>query len=182
MSLKDKKLYKIVKERLFYDKKTGELIWKKLNPKCRRTYLIGKIAGTLCVANNGNYKSFAIKLEDKRYQRSNLVFLFFNKRLPKEIDHINGIPTDDRIENLRECTRSQNMANLPLYKKRTFKKTNKKLPFGIRMVPNKYSKYAYRLQCNKKYIQKSFKTLKECRSEYIKKRKELFGEFFGRLK
>lgn len=35
---------------------------------------------------------------------------------PKEIDHINGIGTDNRKENLRACTRTQNIFNAPKYK------------------------------------------------------------------
>jgi len=35
---------------------------------------------------------------------------------PIHIDHINGIKDDNRIANLRECTKSQNGANTPAYK------------------------------------------------------------------
>lgn len=41
-----------------------------------------------------------------------LVWLMFNGYLPKgEIDHINGIRSDNRIENLREVTRVENSRN-----------------------------------------------------------------------
>lgn len=35
----------------------------------------------------------------------------FNGRLAGEIDHINGIRSDDRIENLRDVSKSQNQQN-----------------------------------------------------------------------
>jgi hypothetical protein len=39
--------------------------------------------------------------------------------LPKEIDHINGDRQDNRLENLREVTRSQNQLNKSLAKNNT---------------------------------------------------------------
>ena len=32
-----------------------------------------------------------------------------------ELDHISGVPSDNRIENLRECTRSQNSMNSKMF-------------------------------------------------------------------
>ncbi len=44
--------------------------------------------------------------------RSHIVWLFHKGEWPKlEIDHKNRNPLDDRIENLRESTHSQNLAN-----------------------------------------------------------------------
>jgi len=44
-----------------------------------------------------------------------IIFLMCNGFVPKEIDHINGDNSDNRIENLRECTKSQNQHNKKLY-------------------------------------------------------------------
>lgn len=61
-----------------------------------------------------------IKIKGKQYKAHRLVFAYFNGRFPeREIDHINRIRTDNRIENLRECTRTQNIQN-------TTKKVNPK--------------------------------------------------------
>lgn len=54
-----------------------------------------------------------------RVARTNLlehriVFLMHHGWLPKIIDHINGIKDDNRIENLRACTCSQNGMNAQL--------------------------------------------------------------------
>jgi len=38
-------------------------------------------------------------------------FLVYGRNPKGEIDHINGNPSDNRICNLRECTRSQNVMN-----------------------------------------------------------------------
>lgn len=53
-----------------------------------------------------------IKIKGKQYKAHRLVFAYFNNRFPtEEIDHINRNRTDNRIENLRECTRLENMQN-----------------------------------------------------------------------
>lgn len=175
-------MYKIIKYLFSY--KDGILIWKQLSKNNKKSDLIGKEAGTIVdVSKNGyNYKYVGIRINKKRYRRSVLVFCLFNKRFPKinnVIDHINGNPIDDRIENLRECTASQNMGNILLKKKKTFNKNN--YPIGIyKIEKGKYLKYSYRFNYKNKEIYKSFKTLKEAKKEYINKRKELFGEFYGR--
>lgn len=53
-----------------------------------------------------------IKIKGSQYKAHRLVFAYFNNRLPiGEIDHINRNRTDNRIENLRECSRLENCKN-----------------------------------------------------------------------
>ena len=47
----------------------------------------------------------------KYYTEHALVYLMHHGYIPAEIDHINGIRDDNRIENLRAVTRSQNQYN-----------------------------------------------------------------------
>lgn len=68
-----------------------------------------------------------------------LVFLWHHGFLPKEIDHINRNPLDNRIENLRAATHAQNCRNRGLYASNTsgfkgvsFHKTTGKWIAGIR--------------------------------------------------
>ena len=92
-----------------YDKETGNLIWKiKPSSKGNRVK-VGDIAGTvkshgyLCVGINYN-----------SYRAHRLIFLMHKGYLPKTIDHINGDRLDNRIENLRAVTASQNQHNRKL--------------------------------------------------------------------
>ncbi len=53
-----------------------------------------------------------IKIRGKQFKAHRLVFAYFNNRFPNgEIDHINRDRLDNRIENLRECTRVENIKN-----------------------------------------------------------------------
>ena len=57
-----------------------------------------------------------IMVEGKRYFLHRLVFLYHHGYIPKVIDHINGDKCDNRIENLREVTNSQNRMNIGITK------------------------------------------------------------------
>ena len=87
-----------------YDEETGKLINRKWN----REYpgVIDKSSGYVRV--NVFFRGERFKLWKHR-----LVFFLVRRRFPKEIDHINGIKTDNRIENLREVNRSENELNKP---------------------------------------------------------------------
>ena len=90
-----------------YDKETGNLIWKKsrANGKVKK----GDIAGT--VDSRGYIR---LDINYKKFKAHRLVFLMHKGYLPKTIDHINGNPSDNRIENLRAATYSQNQYNRKL--------------------------------------------------------------------
>lgn len=88
-----------------YNPETGVFTALKsrgVNVKC------GDVLGTL----NKGYLRFAI--DGKNYPAHRLAFLYVYGVSPKEIDHINGIKNDNRIINLRKCTRSQNTGNTGL--------------------------------------------------------------------
>lgn len=57
-----------------------------------------------------------LKLGKKAYLEHRLVWFYIHGEWPSEIDHINGIKSDNRIENLRVATRSQNCANVRVLK------------------------------------------------------------------
>lgn len=88
-----------------YNPKTGIMCWKK--PGLARQ--IGRPLGTI-LTNGHRYA----RIDGIRYAITHLIWIYVFGRLPLtnlEIDHINRIKTDNRLENLREVTRALNHRN-----------------------------------------------------------------------
>jgi hypothetical protein len=89
--------------RVFYNPETG--LFTALKSAGRRR------AGDVCgYADRLGY--IKVAFDGKWVMAHRLAFRIVHGRWPiGEIDHINGNPSDNRIANLRECTRSQNVMN-----------------------------------------------------------------------
>ena len=48
------------------------------------------------------------------YKAHRIIWLWCNGEMPKTIDHINGIPSDNRIKNLRSVSQGENQKNLSI--------------------------------------------------------------------
>jgi hypothetical protein len=94
----------VTQEQLFelFDYKDGGLYWKK----CYGQIPAGSLAGT--PEREGYVK---IMIKKRTYLAHRLIFLFHHGVLPRYIDHINHVKSDNRVENLREATLSQNQMN-----------------------------------------------------------------------
>lgn len=98
-----------------------------------------------------------------------LVWNLFVGAVPSgyQIDHINGDPSDNRINNLRLATNSQNHMNQKPRDGRRFK--------GIETRGNKFIARIVKDQVRKNLG--TFNTAEEAAMAYNKAAKELFGEF-----
>jgi hypothetical protein len=94
-----------------FEYKDGNLYWKKsLNNRAK----IGQIAGSKLPLG---YR--IIGVNGKHYLMHRLIFMLFNNYVPKKIDHIDGNPLNNRIENLREANDAENSYNAKLRKDNT---------------------------------------------------------------
>lgn len=66
----------------------------------------GKTAGSV---NKRGYRT--VYVDGKIYKAHRLVFLYHHGFLPNQVDHIDGDKDNNRIENLRAATNSQNRMN-----------------------------------------------------------------------
>lgn len=89
----------------YFDHKDGHLYWKKVM-HANKQYLVGQEVGSI---HKTGYRH--VTWMGKIHKVHRLIFLLEHGYLPKEIDHINGNRQDNRIENLREVTRSENQFN-----------------------------------------------------------------------
>jgi len=102
------------KEYLEYNSETGLITWIKSSAKKIK---IGQIAGSL---NDKGY--IKIILNRKNYQAHRLAwYLYYGSWPTNQIDHINGIKTDNKISNLRDVTNKQNNLNKKGHREKTYK-------------------------------------------------------------
>lgn len=102
----------LLKTYLDYSPDTGLFTWKVQKSNIIK---IGQVAGHV---SSGGY--VCIALNRKIYKAHRLAWLYVYGIWPKgEIDHINGQHSDNRLENLRDATKIENMRNMPMQKSNT---------------------------------------------------------------
>ena len=88
-----------------YDPDTGIFRWRKVTSNRVK---IGDVCGQL---DRHGHRS--INIDGLRYMAHRLAWFYVHGIWPvEEIDHINRIKDDNRISNLRDCTRTQNNRNV----------------------------------------------------------------------
>lgn len=91
----------------YFEYADGKLIWKVSRGKRAK----GSIAGRKV---KEGYRQ--VCFDYTRLLEHQAIFMMFNGYIPKELDHINRIVDDNRIENLRPITRSENLKNRKKWK------------------------------------------------------------------
>jgi hypothetical protein len=155
-----------LREVLAYDPLTGHLTWRvRLGPMCK----FGKSAGVL----KSGYRRIAI--DRRSYTASHLAwFHYYGVRPLALLDHKNGDPDDNRMENLREATHCQNSQNVGV------RSNNSAGLKGASQFNRKYSRAKYRssITINKKRIFLGlFHTAEAAHAAYCKAAAEMHGEF-----
>ena len=155
-------------EILSLNKITGELFWVK--PNKYHKDLIGKLAGSAQASHNNKFY-WVIQINEKKYKRGHLVYFLTHGEWPKPcLDHINGNSLDDRPENLRKATITENAWNHKSRKRRI------DLPMGVRV--NCSGRFSARIAYKGKQIHLgAFDTPQDASNIYQLKRKELYGQF-----
>lgn len=154
-----------VQSTLNYDPETGSLTWKI---KGNNQYVYpGKSVGW--ITDKGYLRC---ELNRQSYYVHDVIWFLVTGKWPKEqIDHDNGVKNDNRWDNLREATNSQNQANSKPFKK------NK---LGLKGVYKETYGNGFRAQIKVNGEQMYlgyFKTKEEAALAYNKAALKYFGEF-----
>lgn len=95
-----------LRENLDYDPETGAFTW--ISRPANRVKI-----GDTCTAKD-SYGYVQIQLRGRNYRAHALAILYMTGEFPSDkVDHINGIPSDNRFANLREANHSENLCNQP---------------------------------------------------------------------
>lgn len=152
---------------LIYRPRTGEFVWRKRRGhKNWNTRFAGKVAGWV-----DDYGYVVIDVGCSRTKAHRLAFAFMRGFWPYEVDHRNGVRSDNRWANLRVASRTQNNANAKLrvnntsgYKGVSFDRKTKKWRAHFRV-------HGRRFHCPRRA------DIEQARRDYIRLAIKHFGEF-----
>lgn len=146
-----------------YDPNTGA--WKRLKGPFGR----GKPGGE-CGKFLRGYRIIGIRY--KHYKASRLAWFYMTGVWPeKNIDHIDGNPSNDRWDNLREANQTQNNANQRLSKKN-------KCGFKCVRYRERTGKYLSQIMIRRKSVHiGTFDTPEEAHAAYMERAIKEWGEF-----
>lgn len=105
-----------IKKILLYCPKSGKLTWRRRGNQTPswNTRFAGKEAGSLHNSNGITYKRVVI--DGKKYYAHRLAYAIHHGEWPSVIDHIDGDGLNNKAENLRGVTQSENQKNHRLHK------------------------------------------------------------------
>jgi predicted TIM-barrel fold metal-dependent hydrolase len=148
---------------LKYDPATGVF----LRAKALGNKPAGTVAGWRCPSNGYLH----IEIDGKKYAQHRLAFFYMTARWPRRVDHEDLDRTNNKWNNLREATHSQNGANRAAQANSSSGRKGVHWHKGAR-------KWTAEICCDKQRIYLGlFTTEVEASNAYEAKANELFGEF-----
>jgi len=137
-----------------FEYRDGNLIWRK----CKKSEHLGKPAGYL---HSKHSRYWSIQINGRSYLAHRLIWFYHTGQWPtNDIDHIDQNKLNNCIENLRECTRAENMQNKS--------KRPEKNPYTGVSKPNKSGKYEAYIGINRQRIYLGvFNTAEAARDAYL---------------
>lgn len=98
----------------YFEYKDGILYYRNVRKRvCRKNWIVG--------GKNVETGYWKVTINGYHTSRSRIVFLMHHGYLPDVVDHIDRNRANDRIENLRACTQSENAKNRSAHKNKKTK-------------------------------------------------------------
>lgn len=159
----------LLKELLHYDPDTGVFTCRKT----RGNKSAGSVVGSI---KTDGYLGF--QLIEKDYRAHRLAWLYMTGEWPEVlIDHKNGNPLDNRFENLREASHSENCQNIKVATKRS------KTGFlGVRKMtaPNGRISFQAAIRVDKQFIYLgTHPTAEAAHAAYMAAKRDLHGAYIS---
>lgn len=156
-----------IKELCTYCPETGEFI--ALTARCNGRYKAGEPLGGITGINDNKY--YVAKLDGKAYGLHRVAWLYVHGWMPDMVDHRDGNPLNNRIENLRPADSTRNGYN---------KKINRNSSTGVKGVTwraNRNSWEACIIVRGVRVYRRLFKDFDKAVIAIRSAREELHGEF-----
>lgn len=153
-------IYSSIARDISYDPVSGTFTWE-VN---RGTARVGDSAGSV-----GKRGYLYISWNRTRVLAHRLAWFIHTKEVPETVDHINRVPLDNRLVNLRGCSHAHNCRN------RGIRSTNSTGVQGVTRVKNRWQAYLH-LNGKKKHLG-CFLSLDEATEARQKAEEKYFGEF-----
>ena len=143
---------------LNYCAETGVFVWRNG---------IGNIKAGTIAGSEQKHGHRVIRIKKHRYYAHRLAWFYVTGNWPKkDIDHIDGNPRNNKFNNLRDITRSENIQNQ--------NKSQKGSKVNLLGVSLGYKKYCAQIRVNKKRIYLGvFDTPEEAHQSYLNKKREI---------
>jgi hypothetical protein len=151
-----------------YDSTTGDLVWKFNTGKKN---MIGKAAASKSVDASGCTR-LSVRIHKRVYSVPKVIWAITYGVWPDgDVDHINGVTTDNRLKNLRQASRTENLGNSRMHR------NNKCGRKGVHWCTQRKKWKACVIKNRKKYHAGFHNDVESAAAAYLAKARQLYGDF-----